>query len=77
MEEAKNPRGRSPQGGKTTRVVYVGQDGYEELLQEAILISSKTKKQVTPAILARWLCHNISDASREQLIKELTTTDAE
>lgn len=76
MDEPKMPRGRSPQGGKSTRVVYVGQDGYEQLLQEAILISSKTKKQVTPSILARHLVHNISDESREQLIKELTTTDA-
>lgn len=76
MDEPKMPRGRTPQGGKTTRVVYVGQDGYELLVQEAILISSKTKKQVTASILARHLVHNISDASREQLIRELTTTDA-
>jgi hypothetical protein len=77
MDEQKIPRGRPPQGGKSTRVVYVGEDGYEQLLQEAIALSSRTKKQITPAILARWLASNISDASREKLIKEFTTTNAE
>ncbi len=78
MDEQKIPRGRPPLGGnKSTRVVYVGADGYEQLLQEAISLSSRTKTQITPAILARWLAHNISDASREKLIKEFTTPNAE
>jgi hypothetical protein len=67
------PRGRAPQGGKSTRVVYLGEDCYEVLLQEAILISHSTKKQVTPQILARHLVHNISDESRQKEIKELTS----
>lgn len=71
------PKGRSPQGGKTTRVVYVGTDGYEALLKAAIAISHEGGKQITPAMLARHLAFNIPEATIKNLIKEMKNTNDE
>ncbi|RBB97372.1 hypothetical protein C3E97_028380 [Pseudomonas sp. MWU12-2115] len=71
------PRGRAPRGSTSTRVVYVGTDGYAHLLAAAIAISSEVGKQITPAKLARHLAFNITDETKARLIKEMQNTNDE
>lgn len=58
-------------GGKTTRVVHVGQDGYEELVKKAISISHKGGKQIDPAELARFLIFNMPESLEESLVRQM------
>lgn len=67
----KKGKGKSYQGGNTTKVVYVGKDGYKELCDRAISISYKGGKQITPAELNRYLIGNYSDLAEERLVQEM------
>ncbi|MDY7563436.1 MULTISPECIES: hypothetical protein [unclassified Pseudomonas] len=67
----KRDKVRSFQGGNTTKVVYVGTDGYKELCDKAIDISHKGGKQITPAQLNRYLITNYAEAAGERLIEEM------
>ncbi len=72
-----NPKGRPPRGSTSTRVVYVGTDGYAQLLAVAIAISSAVGRQITPPMLVRHLSFNITDETKERLIKEMKNTNDE
>jgi len=65
---------RDFQGGNTTKVVYVGVDGYGALCEKAILISHNGGKQITPPQLLRYLIRNFVDQAEERLIKEMKAT---
>lgn len=64
-------KGKDFQDTTTTRVVYVGVEGVQELNKRAVEISHKGGKLITAAQLARYLVFNMHEETVERLIKEM------
>lgn len=70
-------KGKDFQDKTTTRVVYVGVEGVEELNKRAVEVSHKGGRIITAAQLARYLVFNIHPETLERLIKEMKSENEE
>lgn len=69
--EQKPYRGKDFQAGTTTKVVYVGTEGFQKLTKMAIEISHKGGKLISAAQLNRYLIFNCPAETIEKLLEEM------